>query len=327
MSEDEPDVDASERVDVDDLLAASTDYKVRGKDDIVGGAGVVGYNTASSGESYGVEGVTDSADKNAAGVRASAPNGGTGVFASANSNSAVYGNSFSGQGGSFATVIGSTAVLAQAAAQNTTHHGVEGLTEATGQSSAGVRGVARGGSGQTYGVYGETASNQADAAGVRGVGNGDAPAVSASGHVDVSKVGVAAYRLNNQTVPDSTITTVAFDTLENSRDDFGGLDTSTGVYTVQRDGDYHIDFQIKWDSIFEAGDVIRYRLFINGAYTNGIDAETYAPNGSPTRSFSKALLGLSAGDELEVRVSQYSGSDKDIEGGTGRTQLSIHRIG
>jgi hypothetical protein len=304
-------------------------------------SGVFGEATASNGTVFGVFGSNASSTGSGAGVRAFASNGARGVYASATSGDALYASSDTGVGvlasantgdaGRIDTFDGdATGIRGRALDNNNPSgdgYGVEGRTQAVGQGAAGVYGLAEKGSGQTYGVHGVTFSNESSAAGVRAVGTGDAAAVSAEGHVDVSKVGVAAYLSSDQTVADSTPTTVAFDTIENNRDDFGGFDTSTGVYTVQQDGDYHVDFQVRWASLFNSDTVVRYRLFINGSYSNGIDAETYTPDGSPTRSFSKALLGLSKGDELSIEVSQYSGSSKDIEGSDARTQVSIHRIG
>lgn len=62
-------------------IAISTDYKVLGRKQAIDGTGVLGHNTASTGTSFGVEGVTDSADTGAAGVRGFSKSGPTyGVF-------------------------------------------------------------------------------------------------------------------------------------------------------------------------------------------------------------------------------------------------------
>lgn len=171
MSDDEFDADRSDPLDRETLRAASSEYKVRGKDAIAGGAGVVGYNTAASGNSYGVEAVADSPDRLAAGLLARAPNGGKGVYASADSGAAVYGTSTNEEGGRFTTETGSTALFAKNRTDNTpNNHGIQGQTTSAGIFSAGVSGLARSGSGETYGVSGRTLSGTSDAAGVHGEG-------------------------------------------------------------------------------------------------------------------------------------------------------------
>jgi len=112
-------------------MAVSSDYKVRGKKSAPGGTGVLGYNTATGGKSFGVEGVSDSTDTGAAGVRGDS------------------------------TAAGSTAAT----------YGVHGVSEATGTlniNPAGVRGTGTGG-GKNAGVLGVTESDEGRAAGVQAV--------------------------------------------------------------------------------------------------------------------------------------------------------------
>jgi hypothetical protein len=103
----------------------STAYKVLGKFSDTSGAGVLGHNTASTGTAYGVEGVTDSSEDRAAGVRGEATAAGT-------SGGTVGVHGVSNTDGDFTTATVPAGVLG----------------EATGKAPTdGVRGVAPNGAG------------------------------------------------------------------------------------------------------------------------------------------------------------------------------------
>jgi len=171
------------------LAATTSTYKVLGEVDDPGASGVYGYNSAASGNSTGVHGVTDAVDPNAAGVRGrstattgdaigvsgfsgSTSTGAAGVRGDANFGVGVFGYSqgffglvgLTGYGGS-AGIYG----LNQGTdAPNNSGAGVQGLTETSGLGSAGVFGHATMSSGETYGVNGVTESSAHGAAGVFG---------------------------------------------------------------------------------------------------------------------------------------------------------------
>lgn len=147
------------------------------------------------------------------------------------------------------------------------------------------------------------------------------------GHANVARTGVSAHLSANQTIQNGISTTVVFD--ETNADDFNGYDTSTGQYTVQEDGTYHVSFTIDWQTNFNAGVNIDYELHINGDFQGGIQADTsVGTNGQRiSRGFSRTLFGLSEGDTLEVVVSQDSGATADIWGSNQETYLTIFKAG
>ncbi|MEF8838702.1 MAG: hypothetical protein V5A18_04265 [Haloarculaceae archaeon] len=111
------------------------------------------------------------------------------------------------------------------------------------------------------------------------------------------------YLSSNTPSSSGTTTTVKFD--ETRTEDFsGGLDTSTGVYTVREAGDYHVDFLIDWSGDFSSGDRIDYGLRINGGVTGGLAADTTvgANSADIARCFSKTVFGLKSDDTLKVSV-------------------------
>lgn len=149
-----------------------------------------------------------------------------------------------------------------------------------------------------------------------------------SGHADIGSVGLSAYLGSNQTIQHATDTTVVFNAT--NVDHFGGYNTSTGQYTVQEDGVYHVSFTIDWQTNFSEGVNIDYELQINGSTGNqGIQADTTTSTSSQRvcRSFSRTVFGLSEGDTIEIVVSQDSGSTADIYGSGQETYLTIYKAG
>lgn len=148
-----------------------------------------------------------------------------------------------------------------------------------------------------------------------------------TGHVDIGKVGLSAYLSANQTIDNDTDTTVVFD--DTNADDFNGYDTSSGRYTVQEDGTYHVSFTIDWQTVFDTGTNIDYELHINGDYQGGIQADTTVGTSAQRvcESFSRTLFGLSEGDTLEVVVRQDSGDTADVWGSNQESYLTIFKAG
>lgn len=162
-----------------------------------------------------------------------------------------------------------------------------------------------------------------------GVGIGtDSPSaqLDVDGAVSMSKVGLSAWLTSNQVItPSPPEETVVFDGI--NTDDFAGYDSSTGVYTVQRDGVYHVDFMITWSDLV-TGVNMSYKLQINGSDSNGIRA-SLEEEGRPSRSYSKTLFGLERGDTLAVALFSGASTDREVLGFVDRevTYLTIHRVG
>jgi hypothetical protein len=323
--------------------------------------GIHGRNTATTGWSWGVRGDTDSADSNAYGVR--------GRSMSSSGAAKGVGGRTDGGGDGAAGVYGEArdtsasvyGVHGETSSSNNTAAGV--LGESPGSGANGVIGLANvstpsdradeaGVYGETesepgYGVFGLNAStsgsyaegvfgitNSGDSAAVTGKNDGGGVGVKSDGplevvgHADITKTGLSAYLSTSQTIDSGTATTtVVFDAT--NADDFGGYDTSTGVYTIQEAGDYHVSFTIDWQSSFSDGVNIHYELQINGGINGGIQADTTTATSSQRvcRSFSRTLFGLTEGDTLEVAVGQESGSPADIYGSNQETYLTIFKVG
>lgn len=275
----------------------------RAIDSTDGVAGVTGEATGTSGMTFGVDGSTSSSDTDAAGVR-----GQTG-----DSNNGVVGEAYDNEGD-----LNSLASFESA--------GVFGRTDkpdgwaVVAWSNNGDAVFARTDDVNSYALYGF--NSETDGYALWADGN-----ARVDGHQDVDSIGVSAWLGSNFTVPDSTDTTVPFD--NTVRDDFGGFDTTTGVYEVQQAGDYHVDFLIDWSSTFGSGDSISYNLEINGSVASGFAADTDVTGSTdPARGFSKAIFDLIQGDTIEVRIFQDSGAGMDIfGGGSQETYLTIHKIG
>ncbi|MGM0591912.1 MAG: hypothetical protein ACQETI_09860, partial [Halobacteriota archaeon] len=267
-----------------------------------GVAGVSGEAVGSTGETVGVEGVTQSSDSEAAGVRGSSTEGNYGV------DGRVYDDESN---------LPTLASFESA--------GVIGRTDKSG--GWGVVGWSQ----NNFGVFART--DDADSSALYGFNPQGGVAVNSQGilevseHVDVAKVGLSAYLDANQTIDSGIATTVVFDAT--NRDDFGGYDASTGVYTVQEAGDYHVSFTIDWQTNFSAGVNIDYELQINGEFDGGIQADTKTATSDHRvcRGFSRTLFDLQEGDTLQVTVKQDSGSTADIWGQNQETYLTLHKVG
>jgi hypothetical protein len=133
-----------------------------------------------------------------------------------------------------------------------------------------------------------------------------------------------AQRGVSQIVPTSATTTVVFDTVD--VDELNGYDPSTGVYTVQADGDYSVAFTIDWVEIFTNGDDIEYAIGVNSS--TFVSLKLTSNGGSEGYSLSTSIPNLNAGETIEIRVRQNSGVDKAIFGSSTRanTHLAITRL-
>lgn len=274
-----------------------------------GAAGVKGESEGNTGATYGVDGTTASGHSEAAGVRGRSAQPNQGVLGDVYDNEGNLNTLSSGESAGVFGRNDKTDGFGTVGWSNN-HHGLLGRSDDS--ASAGV--LANNSAGGTAMVSdGDTQIN----------GN-----ANVTGYADVQNTGFSASRSTNQSIPDGTDTTIAFDQTE--ADHFGGgFDTTNGVYTVQQDGDYHVDFKIEWADGFADGDRIEYYLYVNGGLANGFSAFTDIPGSMvPSRSFSKTIFGLSETDEIWVDVWQNSGGSKDVFGNAdGETYLTAHKVG
>lgn len=306
--------------------APSSDYKVRGKKSATSGTGVLGHNTATSGPAHGVEGVSEAAGDNANNVLPA------GIYGRSTGNDRTFGVRGDATSSGGTGIFGRVAPESYERSWNASYPtGVTGLTtyssDDTGiTGSAGVEGVANATAGDNIGVLGITYSS--NGYGMYSIGDAYTSGNhEVTGHQSVGNVGVSAYLSSYADIGSGTAETVVFDATVD--DDFNNFDTTSGVYTIPEDGDYHVDFLIDWLDSFSSGDVINYNLLIDGTPSGGLAADTVVPhNSDPTRCFSKGLFKLTAGQTIEVEISQNSGSAKTIYGGSnGETYLTTHKFG
>lgn len=153
--------------------------------------------------------------------------------------------------------------------------------------------------------------------------NSDSVTVSADTESKPARLSVQLG--SDQSIPNDVLTQVRFD--EVNLDDAGGHDASTGVYTIQRDGDYHVDVNIEWIALFDE-DVIKHSLEVNGVPTQGLFT-TSKVTGVPSKAFSKTIFGLTRGDTIGVKVRHNAGTSVKIDGSTGLTQtfMTINKVG
>lgn len=269
-----------------------------------GATGVHGETTTDGQDNtYGVRGTAQSTSLDAAGVKGEAPNGATGVMGlTATSSQATRSN--------VAGVYGETG--------SDSEYGVFGMNTATSGTDA-------------HGVHGETNSpdspaitgnNTAGGVGVESDGD-----LNVTGHVDVDKVGAAAHLSADQDISTGTATKVAFKST--GVDHFTGFDDTNNKYTIQEPGHYDVSFTIDWQTTFGNGDDITYELRINGSSAEGIYADTTTGTSGQKicRNFGRTLFDLNKGDDIEVFVTQGSGSKATIESDNVQTNLTIHKIG
>jgi len=327
----EENVDASKDVNGDAATTAESvepfgehlpsTFKVRGELAHPGGVGVEGRNTAVSGTSYGVYGGTDSTDMAAAGVLGTSSGSGEayGVMGLVGSETPTQRTDRAG-------------VYGEGSGQN--EYGLMGINSSTTDPSAeGVFGLS-----QSPNSPAITGKNPSGGAGVRSNGdleviNGNldvqSGSLSVGGHASTGTVGLSAYMLWNQTIQPSTPTIVHFDSVQDSRDDFGGFDEATGVYEVQVAGDYHVDVGIKWKDDFSAGTIVQYQLQIDGSRDGGvqIDRRISDPDDHAI-SYSKTLFGLSETETIQAEVWHNDSASNEVFGhGDGITYMTIHKVG
>lgn len=287
-----------------------------------GSAGVRGTATATTGEVFGVQGVNKSGRELSAALDGYAPNGGAALIAEADNQWGGWVHTNEADrvgiyGGSLAT-SGSGV-------------GVYGYTRSTDNSATGVYGTDTGGSGATYGVHGETFSSNGSAAGVLGESSGsNSPAVRAKGDLDVTgsasirEVGIDVYLSSDVSVDDSP-TTIVFD--QKRHDDLGEYDTTTGEFSPARDGDYLVTVQVDWDATdASSGDEYFLDVIKNGG--------TYVSNNSAadtglgqSQNISIVMRDLTTSDTVSIEAdSDSSDNTTKVTGVEALTWFQVSKI-
>lgn len=305
------DDETADTTDVTTTSHTSSVWKVLGELADAGATGVLGHNSATSGAGSGVEGVTDSSGTDSAGVRGEATAGSGSTYGVAGYNNST---DFS------AAVYGAVTASSNASATN----GVYGYDPT--ENGAGVYGFTDG-PGKTYGVYAHTQS----ADGYALYADGDSKTEGnheITGDQTVGTLGASVYLSTSQTIPDDGRNTVEFDgTVVDDRNEWNN--SGNYVFTCATDGDYHVSTSVEWQGNFPAGTEHNVYVRVNSSdkarRTQSVDNDTYS--GILDEHVCKTLRGLSAGDEIEVQVSQTSGGSEDLGTGEAETYLTVDKIG
>lgn len=90
-------------------------------------------------------------------------------------------------------------------------------------------------------------------------------------------------------------------------DDGSAADAGTGIITVNAAGLYHVDFFTSF-SLNANNRTVTFRSFLNGS-PGLIELERFVSTGADVGEMAASgIVPLAAGDEIEIRVSQSSGS-------------------
>ena len=307
----------------------SSTYKTRGKITANTGTGVLGHNTSQSGAAYGVEGVTESTDQGAAGVKAVDTGG---------SPNETYG------------LLASTDATVEDAAA------VEGRATATGSADA-IRGIAKGGGGNgVYGIadgnpwYGVYARNEASsgtlAHGLFAETNSlDAPAIradsrnevciEAEGAVDAETgyrgaIGSSAHLSGSSFQVTNIAQRIPFDTLvADQRSEF---DTDNHWFECAYDGAYVVEIGLE-SSTATSGEIwLNMQIDQGNAGSNPAQSQRlrweFAPEdgGALAKTFTKTIYGLLAGNRIYFDIEDSAGS-LYLTDGPSETFMTVRQVG
>lgn len=180
----------------------------------------------------------------------------------------------------------------------------------------------------TYSDFGSTGADQflVEADGGVGLGtNSPRTQLDVEGAISSSKTGASVFLSAHQNIVDHTYETVVFDT--EKADHFGGYDTSTGQYTVQTPGDYHLSFVVQWRDAFSDGDFVRYRILVNGSRLAEWIKE--GDGGHKSESIDRTLFDMSSGDTIEIQAYQTTDVKWPVYGDANNeaTFMTIRKVG
>jgi hypothetical protein len=322
------DVEEVETTDtVNSLASFSGSYKVLGElSDSNGAAGVVGRNTASSGDTYGVVGETESDGNLAAGVQGVTTSTNQGVDGRAYDDESNLGEPATSE---------SVGVMGRSDKSSgygvlgwsTNHIGILGRSDDS--NSAGVfaynstsNGTALHSNGDALIDGSQTVKNSQTVDGNQTVKSSQTVSgdQTVEGSHSVSKTGVEVYLGSSQSIAGSrTRTQIEFDTVV--QDDFSGWDGANYQYEIPEDGTYQVSAQAAYLTMPD-GTLTEIWVSVNGADRINISAR-----GTDTIVASKALMGLSSGDSITVDTAQSDSSSHDLNFGRNIVFLTVVKIG
>jgi hypothetical protein len=165
----------------------------------------------------------------------------------------------------------------------------------------------------------ETDSDDDLAAHLKGIDDELGSLVAGSGYTEGARV----YDASDQTIADSTVTTVNFDTEDYDTDTIHDNSTNNTRLTCKTAGKYVIVASVYWNEPNTTG-IRRVQIHLNGSV-----AQYYLDGASNNKvQLGVAILDLSVSDYVELNVYQDSGGNRTIGGGTSyRTTFAMQRIG
>lgn len=131
-----------------------------------------------------------------------------------------------------------------------------------------------------------------------------------------------AYLSANQSISNSTVTTVALDTVEDQTN--GEFDTTTNKYTAEYAGSYRLEGMIRYVSPPD-GTRCLGRLNVNGGTI--AEADTGSSSGVNESVVMSTVTDLAAGDTVSLAAFQDSGASLDIQGNQKATRMSVAMVG
>jgi len=140
-------------------------------------------------------------------------------------------------------------------------------------------------------------------------------------------VNMASTNTASQSIPNATTTIVAF----NSRfyDSHNALNTSTGVYTAPLSGKYRVSASVQFGSFAMAAATqeVLFYLYKNGSLYMVLDTRGGTTTSVDWLVNGSASISLLAGDTIDIRVQQQSGSSRNLSGGSVQTSFCVDRVG
>jgi len=141
--------------------------------------------------------------------------------------------------------------------------------------------------------------------------------------VNIDKQSAVVYRSTPQTIPnDDTYYKVEFDVVESDKEDL--YDITNHQYVLKHGGDYRFSATLMFPA---AGQNNRYTL---GIFVNGTEEKRRSFQSSTNAEMSLDVSvdkRLNAGDVVDVRVKQNSGSGRDINGSSRTNDFILQRKG
>jgi hypothetical protein len=144
-------------------------------------------------------------------------------------------------------------------------------------------------------------------------------------------VGAHVYHNADQTIANSTLTTLAFNNERFDTDAFHDNSTNNSRLTIPTGlgGKYVAGVALRMD-VGAASGKFEARIQKNGTTYVSINAINWSVNEAQYNTFSTPVLDLSAGDYLEVKINQTSGASSTVAGlGVSEysPEFSLYKVG